>query len=530
MLSAFFAAAAQSPGRQFTFRALTTFHLLVLAIGYLLIGTRPQPRLGLLGQCLLVAGIVEGALLVGWRLTQLPKSQALEFLLASPLRPHRILLSEAAIGLTRLALVTLAGVPVLILLVQEGRLDVRDLLPLLALPFLWGWLTGIGLTAWAYEPLAVRRWGERLMLLLLIVYLVLGILAGEHLRWWLEGMPEALCDVFLGAFYGFHQYNPFGVMQFALEQPADLFNASVWLVCMSTLAIALLLSGRAALRFQAHYQERHYSPVIDVSQKRRRLVGDRPLAWWAVKRVSEYAGKVNLWLAGGFGILYALHTVAGPNWPTWMGRHAFLLFDNLFGVAGLATALMILGAVPAAFQYGLWDSNTQDRCRRLELLLLSQLEATDYWQAALAAAWARGRGYCVVAVFLLLAGAISGKLAPEQAVVALAAGMLMWLMYFALGFRAFASGMQASNLGILLTAGFPLLAAGLFNTGHFALAGLTPPGCIYLAAESSNPWFWLPGILVMSLVALHVHRRAVARCLEELQRWYERFHGKKVIN
>lgn len=530
MLSAFFVAAAQSPGRQFTFRALATFHLLALASGYFLIGSQPQPRIALLGQCLLVAGIVEGALLVGWRLTQLPKSQALEFLLASPLRPHRILLSEAAIGLTRLALITLAGVPLLVLLVQEGRLDARDLLPLLAMPFLWGWLTGIGLTAWAYEPLAVRRWGERLMMVLIIFYLVVGILAGEHLRAWLEGMPQEFSDVFLAAFYGFHQYNPFAVMQFTLEQAPDLFNARLWLVGLPALAVALLLLYRAAQRFQAHYQERHYSPIAVVSGKKRRAVGDRPLAWWAVKRVSEYAGKVNLWLAGGFGILYALHTVAGPNWPSWMGRHAFVIFDNLFGVAGLATALMILGTVPAAFQYGLWDSNTQDRCRRLELLLLSRLEAGDYWQAALAAAWARGRGYCIVALVLWLAGAVGGRLAPEQAVVAAAAGVLMWLMFFALGFRAFASGMQAGNLGILLTAGLPLLATALFNTGQGALAGLTPPGCVYLAAVSPDPWFWLPGIVLMSMVTVRVHRRAVASCLRELQRWYERFHGKKVIN
>ena len=47
----------------------------------------------------------------GWRLTQIPKSQALEFLLVSPLRPRRLFLAEALVGLTRLALVTLSGLP-----------------------------------------------------------------------------------------------------------------------------------------------------------------------------------------------------------------------------------------------------------------------------------------------------------------------------------------------------------------------------------------------------------------------------------
>ena len=60
----------------------------------------------------------------------------------------------------------------------------------------------------------------------------------------------------------------------------------------------------------------------------------------------------------------------------------------------------MLAAVPAAFQYGLWDSTDQDRCRRLELLLLTDLSGDDYCHAALAAAWRRGRGYFVVAVVL----------------------------------------------------------------------------------------------------------------------------------
>ena len=80
------------------------------------------------------------------------------------------------------------------------------------------------------------------------------------------------------------------------------------------------------------------------------------------------------------------------------------------GVPGLATALVVLAAVPAAFQYGLWDSNTQDRCRRLELLLMTELGARDYWSAAAAAAWKRGRGYFFVALVLWLAGAIAGKI------------------------------------------------------------------------------------------------------------------------
>ena len=70
------------------------------------------------------------------------------------------------------------------------------------------------------------------------------------------------------------------------------------------LAVVVLLLARAACRLQGHFHERHYEPVRDVTGERRREVGDRPLRWWAVKRVSEYSGRINLWLAGGFGVTF----------------------------------------------------------------------------------------------------------------------------------------------------------------------------------------------------------------------------------
>src|SRR4051794_11221892 len=94
----FFALAAVSPSRQKTFRLLGTAHVALLAfiVGAMHLGqTVKEPMV--LGQVMLVAGIVEGALLIGWRLTQLPKSQALEFLLVSPLRPHLVFLAEALV-------------------------------------------------------------------------------------------------------------------------------------------------------------------------------------------------------------------------------------------------------------------------------------------------------------------------------------------------------------------------------------------------------------------------------------------------
>ena len=80
----------------------------------------------------------------------------------------------------------------------------------------------------------------------------------------------------------------------------------------------------------------------------------------------------------------------------------------------IATALMLLATVPAAFQYGLWDSSAQDRCRRLELLLLTRLDARDYWEAAAAAAWRRGRGYFAVAVLLWAAATAAASVTRKN--------------------------------------------------------------------------------------------------------------------
>src|SRR6185503_7118735 len=79
MLPHFFRLARVSPTRRRAFASLALAHL--LALGLLILGMRltgdGRVPLGV-GNLLIIAGIVEGALLIGWRLTQLPKTQALE--------------------------------------------------------------------------------------------------------------------------------------------------------------------------------------------------------------------------------------------------------------------------------------------------------------------------------------------------------------------------------------------------------------------------------------------------------------------
>jgi hypothetical protein len=529
MLSPFFKLAAVSPGRQSAFRYLVTFHLILITAGTGFALSVQQAGMPLLGHVVLTAGIIEGALLLGWRLTQLPKSQALEFILVSPLRPRRFFLAEALVGLCRLALISLSGLPLLMLLVMEGIILPTDVPALILMPWTWGAITGLTLVAWAYEHVVIRRWGERIIMLLVLVYLVVGVLAAEKLADWLADLPPEWGELVLDCYRAFHNYSPFTVLRDVLRESPARMLLRFLLVEAGALALLGLLMWRAASRLQGHFRDRHYSPAQDVSGQHRKAVGDRPLSWWAVKRVSEYSGRVNLWLAGGFAVLYAAYTVAGEAWPSWLGRQVFVTFDQMGGVPTLATALVVLAAVPAAFQYGLWDSSAQDRCRRLELLLVTDLDASDYWQAAAAAAWRRGRGYFAVALLLWTALVMAGRAEIIQVLAALASGVLLWGLYFELGFRAFARGLQANGLGLMLTLGLPLVACVLFRLDLALVAALVPPGGVYYPTMALGNIAWLPGPLLTGAFTLALGRQTQKHCVNDLHRWYDLHHGQKNV-
>ena len=89
------------------------------------------------------------------------------------------------------------------------------------------------------------------------------------------------------------------------------------------LLAAGLLFVRGMSRLKGHFHDRHYRPIDSRGATQTERIGERPLSWWAVRRVMEYSGRVNIWLAGGFGIVYAAYLVAGDYWPAWMG-HAVL--------------------------------------------------------------------------------------------------------------------------------------------------------------------------------------------------------------
>ena len=96
-ITPFFALAMLAPNRQRSFRTAVCGHVLLAGVVTAAVLSNAA-LLPVAGQVLLIAGIVEGAIVIGWRLTQIPKSQVLEFLLVSPIQPKRIFLSEAAVG------------------------------------------------------------------------------------------------------------------------------------------------------------------------------------------------------------------------------------------------------------------------------------------------------------------------------------------------------------------------------------------------------------------------------------------------
>lgn len=529
MLWAFLRQAAVSPSRRRALRFVTAAHLAVVAAGAWTVSSHVAPNAALLGHLLVVAGIVEGAILIGWRLAQMPKSQSLEFLFVSSLRPQSVFLAEALVGLGRLALVTLSGLPVLALLSALGGVLPEDLVPLVVMPFTWGAVAGLGLTVWAYEPRRIRAWAERGMLGLVIVYLVVGVLAGEHLREWLRWVSPDLERAMSMGVTSFHRLNPFAIMERWLEnEPADVLMPTL-AVELAALAIVLVLVMRASRRLLPHFHERHYDPAEE-RNRARGTIGEQPLTWWAVRRVTQYSGRINLWLAGGFSLLYAVYTVAGTSWPNWLGRDVFALVDGIGGIPVWTTALLVLAAVPAAFQYGLWDAGAHERCRRLELLLLTELEGADFWKAALAAAWCRGRGYFAAAVVLWIAALVAERSTLLQFAAALSAGTLLWALYFVVGFHAFARGAQANGMGMLLTLGLPAVVVVWPRAEWTELLALVPPGNVYLAAGGCELIAWALGAALTASLTLCLARRSLAQCQQQLRQWYEQHHGRAVID
>lgn len=532
MLRPFFDVAMLAPGRQLTFRRVAVGHaLFVLALAWVTLSVGVAGGVTSFGYVLLAMALVEGAALVGWRLTQLPKSQALEFLLVSPVQPRRVFLAEALVGVSRFSLVWLAGTPVFVLLVVCGLLDPADLWPLVVMPFAWGAAASLLLTAWVYESPKVRRVGEIIAGIGILIYLVVGVLAAEKLIAWLNELPPEWAKFLGGVVMFTYEWNPFGVVQYWFRSDAVdwIANERLTWVTVTGGVLALFAGVRAAFRLKAHYHDRHYKPLTSAREAQTEKIGDRPLSWWAVRRVMEYSGRVNVYLAGGFAVVYAAYMVAGDVWPAWMGKLVFQLVEQWGGAAAISTGLCVLATVPAVFQYGLWDSTTQNRCKRLELLLLTELNGKDYWHASLSAAWKRGWAYFAIAAVLWVAMAISGRTDGWGVLAAAVGSVAVWAFGFAFGFRSFSTGGQTNGLATLFTLGLPLALFGLVKFGLGEFAGLIPAGLTYVPLSLGVNWSWWVGLVLLTTGTVWLTRTGLRNCETELRKWYDANQGKKSV-
>jgi hypothetical protein len=128
-----------------------------------------------------------------------------------------------------------------------------------------------------------------------------------------------------------------------------------------------------------------------------------------------------------------------------------------------------------------------------------------------------------------VAALFGGRLTVLQVAATASACVLLWALYFTLGFRAFTAGSQANSLGLLLTVGLPLGAFGLGILGLPTVAGWLPPGMVFQAGTGPAALAWVVGPLVAGGVTLALARYSLATCDANLREWYAQHHGSKAI-
>src|SRR4029453_1394423 len=104
---------------------------------------------------------------------------------------------------------------------------------------------------------------------------------------------------------------------------ADIAVERLTWVTGAALLLGMILLARGAFRLKGHFHDRHYKPVPDRNRADAVGIADRPLSWWAVRRVMEYSGRSNIWLAGGFGLVYAAYMLRGDSGAGRGGQTVF---------------------------------------------------------------------------------------------------------------------------------------------------------------------------------------------------------------
>ena len=168
--------------------ALTTLGLLA-AVWAVVQPQNPSQTLTLLAYFQLIWAFMVGGSLTGWRVTQFPKTRASEFYLMTPVSDWEIVGGEVLSGMLRSAFVIGSTTPVVAILWGLGWLELPQAITITVLPVAVGWATGLTVAVVAYQPVWLRRLGEKLFIVGLIFYLtffgVLGMYTIPLLNsWW----------------------------------------------------------------------------------------------------------------------------------------------------------------------------------------------------------------------------------------------------------------------------------------------------------------------------------------------------------
>lgn len=516
-----------------------------------LLGLRhsPQTMIEWLKWSYFFTGLIVGACLTGWRIAQFPKSRACEFYLVTPVSSATFVLAEIFAGTLRTAYVLMAAFPGTMALLGLGLFSWYDVSAVMILPVMAGCLTEIGLATVAYEPPRVRKLLERLFLGSIVAYLVLFGLLGHYAAPWFFDAWSRRFDVSGDSLASFQfllfYFNPFRLLDSVGN--ADRTSAGLpRILAVSTVlsTVCGLCLWRMACRLRHHSREENYAQRSG-KQKFTRLIGNKPLSWWTARRVSQFKGNINLYLAWATVGLFIAWMVFRDQWPYWLAQRQLYLLEVYGGAPLLAALALQMAVVPTAFLNGLWDSNAQVRCRRLELLLTTPLSGWDYLQGSMVAGWTRGRGYVLAALSLWIAMAVTGRISWAACAACLLLAGNFLVLYFAAAFRNFArlsDDGSVSTRGLLWSVGPPALTLLLFQA-DWTLAGVaTPLGAVYFASlapleqaqavGTMTGWPWAIIVaenLLFLLAAVWSLREGVRRFDTEIREWFSQYHagGKK---
>ncbi|HEY1067213.1 MAG TPA: hypothetical protein VGE52_13925 [Pirellulales bacterium] len=506
MLGRFLAAQLHDAGAVYRLHLSWMAAVAIYAAGALVIQPRNSTQLIVAVSWLqFILGALIGGALTGWRVTQFPKTRAAEFHLVMPVSDWVLVGSELLGGMLRSAFIVGAWSPLVLGMWGAGWIGPAQVVGLIAVPILFGWMVGIGLANIAFTSQRVRRILEWVTLLFLFVYLIfLGLLAEWTIPRLLAFQHE-LAMLELDTIWLEQLVNPIRLIGTLYRDSEDLW-ARVLGVSVFLLSLCALGAARLVWRLRGHYLEENYGSHYD-KKEFNKPIADEPLAWWTVRRVSRFKGRVNIYLGWGTVLLYSGWLLLGNAWPDWLGGN-FLRVMRVFGGQAIIGAFAVqFGLVATAFLYGLWDSSARQRVGRLEVLLITPLSARDYAVAGAAAAWTRGRQYFYMALVVWCAAAAAGRISWGAVALAIFCTAAYALLFFAIAFRNFArvkTERAAGFWGLGLSVGLFFASFVIFFRWP-VVGAMLPLGSLYTLTSPitrAQVWTDLPWPALWSLIGL----------------------------